>query len=139
VEDPAASPPLPPAKKIRWENETEAQKSLHGDDDEEEFLGLNYIVGRSVDEDYRQITLDPRQALGWSTRDHGANFFDFAGPSEPPASKEEEDDDDDWSFRTSSNDGNNLDFSDVDACRCYIFLFLNLNLSNFCKFYLNFV
>ncbi|KAK1698067.1 hypothetical protein QYE76_014764 [Lolium multiflorum] len=47
------------------------------------------MVGRSVDEDYRHITLDPRQAAVWSAMDHGANFVDLAGPSEMPAPKEE--------------------------------------------------
>jgi hypothetical protein len=52
----------------------------------------------------------------WSPRDHGANFVDLTGPSEPPAPKEEDDDDsDDWSFGTSSDDSNNLDFSVFDA------------------------
>jgi hypothetical protein len=46
--------------------------------------------------------------------DHGENFVDLDGPSEPPAPKEEEDD---WSFDLSGddigNDGddaNNLDY-----------------------------
>jgi hypothetical protein len=49
-------------KKQWWEKEAEAQAALRGDDDEEEFPGLNFMVGRSVDEDYRHITLDPWQA-----------------------------------------------------------------------------
>jgi hypothetical protein len=55
-----------------------------------------------------------------SARDHGANFIDLVGPSEPLAPKEEEEDGDDWSFGTSSDDGddgNNLDFSAFDAHR----------------------
>jgi hypothetical protein len=55
----AASPPLPPAKKKQWWKK-EAEAALRGDDDEEEFPGLNFMVARSVDEDYRHITLDPR-------------------------------------------------------------------------------
>jgi hypothetical protein len=50
------------------------------------------------------MTMDPRQATAWSARDHGANFIDLAGPSEPSAPKEEEDGDD-WSFGTSSDNG----------------------------------
>jgi hypothetical protein len=112
-EDAATSPPLPPAKKLWWEKEAEA--AIRGDDDEEDFPGLNFIVGRSIDEDNRQITLDPWQAAVWSARDHGANFVDLAGPSEPPVPKEEEEDDDTWSFGSSNDDGNNLDFSAFDA------------------------
>ncbi|KAK1610197.1 hypothetical protein QYE76_033870 [Lolium multiflorum] len=69
--------------------------------------------------DYQQMTMDLRQAAVWSARDHGANFIDLAGPSEPPAPKEEEDDD--WFFGSSSDDdgdsANNLDFSAFDAHR----------------------
>jgi hypothetical protein len=99
--------------------EAEDQEALRSGGDPEEFPGQNFIVGRSVEEDYRQMTLDPRQAAVLSARDHGANFVDFAGPSEPPAPKEEEEDDD-WSFGISSNDGddgNNLDFSVFNARR----------------------
>lgn len=83
-------------------------------DDPEEFPGQHLIVGLSVDEDYRQITLDPRQAAVWSTMDHVENFVDLAGPYAPPAPKEE----DDWSFDFSDDDGNdvdNLDFSAFDG------------------------
>jgi hypothetical protein len=51
----------------------------------------------------------------WSARDHGANFVDLLEPSELPAPKEE--DNGDRSFGTSSDDGNNLDFSAFDTCR----------------------
>jgi hypothetical protein len=51
----------------------------------------HFIIGRSIDEDYQQITLAPRQAAAWSARDHGENFVDLAGPSEPPSPKEEDD------------------------------------------------
>jgi hypothetical protein len=59
------------------------------------------------------MTMDPWQAATWSARNHGGNFVDLSGHSEPPTPKEEEEDDD-WSFGTSSDDGddsNNLDFS----------------------------
>jgi hypothetical protein len=38
----------------------EAEAALHGGDDPEEFSGQNFIAGHSTDEDYRQITMDPR-------------------------------------------------------------------------------
>jgi hypothetical protein len=92
--------------------EVEAQAALRGGDDPKDFLGQHFIVGRSVEEDYWQITLDPRQAAVWSAMDHGENFVNLAGPSEPPAPKEKEDD---WSFDLSSDDGgdnaDNLDYS----------------------------
>jgi hypothetical protein len=108
-EDTAASPPLPPAKRQWWEKEAEAQSARDGDDPEE-FPDQNFIVGRSVEEDYRQMRMDLRQAAVWSAGDHGANFVNLAGPSELPAPKEE----DDWSLSSSSSDGgdaDNLDFS----------------------------
>jgi hypothetical protein len=43
-----------------WEMETQARAALRGGDDPEDFPGQHVIVGRSVDEDYRQITIDPR-------------------------------------------------------------------------------
>jgi hypothetical protein len=94
----------------------EAKAALRGGDDPEEFPGQNFIVGRSIKEDYRQMMMDPWQAAVWSTRDHDANFIDLVGPSQP-APKEEEDDD--WSFGSSSDDDtNNLDFIAFDARRC---------------------
>jgi hypothetical protein len=57
----------------------------------------------------------------WSSRDHGANYIDLAGPSELPAPKEEKDDEeeaddaDSWSFGSSS--GDELDFSAFDSPR----------------------
>jgi hypothetical protein len=114
-EDVVGSPQSPPAKKRWWEMEAEAQAAFRGGDDPEDFPGQHLIFGRSVDEDYRQMTLDPRQAAVWSAMDHGENFSDFAGPSEPPVPREEEDD---WSFDLSGddigNDGddaNNLDYN----------------------------
>jgi hypothetical protein len=74
----------------------------------------------AVDEEYRQITMDPRQVAVWSARNHGANFVDFTGPSQLPAPKVEKDDDDDWSFEPSSvdgDDGKNIDFNAFVACR----------------------
>jgi hypothetical protein len=105
------------------------EAALHGGDDPEEFFpGHKFIVGRSVDEDYRQITMEPRQAAVWSAKDHGANFVDLAGPSELPAQKEEKaNDNGDWSFGPSSDDGddgNNLNFSAFDSRRREIFLAL---------------
>ncbi|KAK1641926.1 hypothetical protein QYE76_059731 [Lolium multiflorum] len=65
--------------------------------------------------DYRQITLDARQAAVLSAMDHGKNFVDLAGPSEPLTPKKEEDD---WSFDFSDddsggdgNDAENLDYN----------------------------
>lgn len=113
-----ASPPLPPTKKQWWEKEAEAHAALRGDGDEEEFPALNFILGRFVDEEYRHIAIDPRQAAVWSARDHDANYVDLAGPSELPAPKEEKadeeeaDDVDRWSFGSSSDD---LDFSAFDS------------------------
>jgi hypothetical protein len=72
--------------------EAEVQAAFRGGDEPEEFPGQHLIVGRSVKEDYRQITLNPRQVAVWSAMDHGENFIDLAGPSEPLAPKEEEDD-----------------------------------------------
>jgi hypothetical protein len=92
-------------KKQWWEKEVQAV--LHGGDDPEEFPGL----GRSVEEDYRQITMDPRQTTMHSARDHGSNFIELTEPFELPAPKEEEDDDNDWSFGTSNDDGDDLVFS----------------------------
>jgi hypothetical protein len=40
-----------------------------GNNDEEEFPRQNFILGRSIDEDYRHIAIDPRQAAVWSARD----------------------------------------------------------------------
>jgi hypothetical protein len=115
VKEEEASPPLPPAKKKWWEKKAEAQADLGGDGDEAEFPALQYIVGHSVDEDYRQ------QAVVWSARDHSANYVDLAGPSELPTPKEEKadeeeaDDADSWSFGSSS--GDKLDFSAFDSPR----------------------
>jgi hypothetical protein len=72
--------------------EAEAQVDLRGGDDREDFPRQNFIVRRFVEEDYRQMTTDPRQAAVWSARDHGANFIDLVGPFEPSAPKEEDDD-----------------------------------------------
>jgi hypothetical protein len=92
--------------------EVEAQAALRGGDDPKDFLGQHFIVGRSVEEDYWQITLDPRQAAVWSAMDHGENFVNLAGPCEPPEPKEEEDN---WSFNFSDEDdvvdADNIDFS----------------------------
>jgi hypothetical protein len=63
--DAAGWPPLLPAKKQWWEKEAEEQAAHRGGDDPEEFPGQNFIVGRSVEEDYWQITMDPRQAPVW--------------------------------------------------------------------------
>jgi hypothetical protein len=82
-------------KKQWWEKEVQAV--LHGGDDPEE--------------DYRQITMDPRQTTMQSARDHGSNFIELTEPFELPAPKEEEDDDNDWSFGTSNDDGDDLVFS----------------------------
>jgi hypothetical protein len=82
----------------------EAQAAFCGGDDPEDFLGKHLIVGRSVGEDYRKITLDPRHAAVWS-------MADLAGPCESPTQKEE----DDWSFDFSDGDGGgNGDGDDTD-------------------------
>jgi hypothetical protein len=92
--------------------------ALRGDADVEEFPGQNFILGRSVDEDYRQIAIDPRHAAVWSAMDHGANFVDLDGPSDLPAPKEEKaDEDGSWSFGASSDDDDQLDFSAFDSHR----------------------
>jgi hypothetical protein len=41
--------------------EAEAQAAFRGGDDPEDFPGMHPIVGRSVEEDYWQITLNRRQ------------------------------------------------------------------------------
>jgi hypothetical protein len=106
--------------------EAHAQAAFLGGNNPEELPGQHLIVGRSVDEDYRQITLDPRQAAVWSAMDHGKNFVNLAGLSEPPAPKEEEDD---WSFDFSDEDGggegddaDNLDYSTFQVRHYFIFL-----------------
>jgi hypothetical protein len=35
-----------------WDKEAEEQAALRGGDDPEEFPGQNFIVGRSIEEDY---------------------------------------------------------------------------------------
>jgi hypothetical protein len=106
-------------KKKWWEKEAEAQAALRGDDDEEEFPGQNFILGRSVEENYQHIAIDPWQAAVWSARDHGANnYVDLTGPSELPAPKEEKADEvDSLSFGSSSADGDDLNFSAFDSQR----------------------
>jgi hypothetical protein len=59
----------------------EAKAAFQGGDDPEDFPGKHLIVGRSVNEEYRQIMLEPRQVAVWSAMDHGENFVDLAGPS----------------------------------------------------------
>jgi hypothetical protein len=121
VKEEDTSPPPLSAKKKWWEKEGEAQVALRGDGDEEDFHVQNFILGRSVDEDYHHIAIDPRQAAVWSTRDHGANYVDLVGPSVLPAPKEEQaneeeaDDIDSWSFGSSR--GDDLDFSAFDSQR----------------------
>ena len=73
-------------------------------------------ASRSVNEDYRQVTLDDRQVELWSAMDSGA-IVDLAGPSELPVPKEEEDlfhfsDDDDGG---DGDDADNLDWSAFDG------------------------
>jgi hypothetical protein len=58
--------------------------------------------------------LDPRQTSLWSAMDHGENFVDLAGPSEPSAPKEEEDD---WSFDLPGDDTDNLDYNTFQGRR----------------------
>jgi hypothetical protein len=112
--------------------ETEAQAALRDSNDLEDFPGQHFIAGRSVEEDYRQMTLDPRQAVVRSAMDHGENFVDLAGPSEPPAPKEEEDD---WSFDLSGDDDNGQRGQPrLQHLRrtSSLFLFFSSNSSHFC-------
>jgi hypothetical protein len=77
---------------------------------------MNFMVGRSVDEDYRHITIDPRQVAVWFARDHGVNFIDLDEPSELPAPKEKKGDEkeadevDSWSFGAPSDNGDDSAF-----------------------------
>ena len=91
-----------PPEKPWWVVEAEALAAVAaaGGNPEEEFPGEHLIRSRSVNEDYRQVTLDDRQAELWSAMDSGA-VVDLAGPSELPAPKEEEEED---SFHFSSAD-----------------------------------
>ena len=90
--------------------------ALASADHPEEFPGEHIIIGRSVNEDCRQVTLNDRQAELWSTMDHGDNFVDLAGPSEPPAPKEE---DESFHFSDDDDDGgdgaDSLDWSAFDS------------------------
>jgi hypothetical protein len=91
--------------------------ALRGDGDEEEFPALQYMVGRSVDEDYWHIAIDPR---GRQCGPPGTTTptVDLAGPFELSAPKEDKaDEDDSWSFRPSSDGGDDLDFSAFDSWR----------------------
>jgi hypothetical protein len=102
-------PPPSPAKKRWWEMEADA--AFRGGGNPEDFPGQHLIIGRPVDEDYWQITLDPWQAAVWSAMDHDKNSVDLAGPFEPLTPKEEEDN---WSFDFSDNDSGG-DSGDDDA------------------------
>ena len=82
----------PPPKKKWWGLEEESLAALGTSDDPEEFPGQHIFVGRSVDEDYKHLTLNDLDASLWSAMDHGENYVDLAGPSQPqppPAPKEE--------------------------------------------------
>ena len=92
-----AAADAPPPEKLWWEVEAEvfaAAAAAAGRN--EEFPGEHIARNRSVDEDYRHVTLDDRRAQLWSAMDSGA-IVDLAGPSELPAPKEEEEDSLDWS------------------------------------------
>ena len=65
------APPPPPPKKKWWELEAEALATLGNGEDPEEFPGQQIFVGRSVDEDYKHLTLNDLGASLWSATDHG--------------------------------------------------------------------
>ena len=105
-----------PPEKPWWVVEAEALAAVAaaGGNPEEEFPGEHLIRSRSVNEDYRQVTLDDRQAELWSAMDHGDNFVDLAGPSELPAPKEEEEEEDSFHF-SSADDDDGGDGDDADS------------------------
>ena len=110
-----------PPEKPWWMVEAEALAAAYGGNPEE-FPGEHLIRSRSVNEDYRQVTLDKRQAELWATMDSGA-VVDLDGPSELPAPKEEEDSFDlyDFSDDDGGGDGNgadSMDWSAFDGRRC---------------------
>jgi hypothetical protein len=47
----------PPPEKKWWEMELEAQAACHGPDDPEDAPGKHHLVGRSIDEDYRHVSM----------------------------------------------------------------------------------
>ena len=47
----------------------EAHVVYRGPDDPEDALGQHLLLGRSVDEDYRQLNYDEREAELWSAMD----------------------------------------------------------------------
>ena len=114
-EEAAAHAPPPASEKSWWEIEAEVLAALGTADDPQEFPGQHIILGRSVNEDYRQVTLNDRQAELWSAMDHGDNFVDLAGPSEPPAPKEE--DEESFHFSDDDDDADSLNWSAFDGCR----------------------
>jgi hypothetical protein len=58
--------------------ELEAQTAYRGPDDPEDVPGQHLLLGRSVDENYRQVTYNTREAELWFAMDYG-NFIDLAG------------------------------------------------------------
>jgi hypothetical protein len=68
----------PPPKKKWWEMELEAQTAYRGPDDPEDVTGQHLLLGRSVDEDYRQVKYNAWEAELCSAMDYG-NFIDLAG------------------------------------------------------------
>jgi hypothetical protein len=70
-------------------------------DDPADASGKHLLVGRSSNEDYRQVTYNAREVELWCSRDSD-NFVDLAAvePSPPPTSKQDED----WEFSTDCSD-----------------------------------
>ena len=94
---------LPPPGKKCWEMELQAQAAYCGPNEPEDAPGQQLLLGRPVDEDYRQLSYDEREVELWSTMDYG-NYVDLAGgaPSPPPAPKEDEDN---WEASDDDNNG----------------------------------
>jgi hypothetical protein len=87
-------PSSPPPKKRWWELELE---TLLGD-----FPGEELAVAQSVNEDYKQLTLNDVDAVLWSARDHDANYVDLAASPHRPAEVKEEEED--WEDFTDDDD-----------------------------------
>jgi hypothetical protein len=88
-------PALPPPTKQWWEMELEAHAAYCGPDDPEDAPGQHLLLGRSANEDYRQVAYIAQEVELWSAKDSG-NFIDLAtaAPSPPLTPKEEEENSD---------------------------------------------
>jgi hypothetical protein len=78
-----------------WEMELEAHAAYCGPDDPEDAPGQHLLLGRSANEDYRQVAYIAQEVELWSAKDSG-NFIDLAtaAPSPPLTPKEEEENSD---------------------------------------------